>query len=130
MGVLDHRSGDASTTYRQVRRCSSGRAGVGGLFGVTSDARFFRPYMRDVLAQLGRLDPNVHVAKGLFGADSDLDAIAPLPTPEQEAQRKAAWAAAVAVDPNELWTCPVCDYAKNVSGRVRCAQCRTEGGRA
>lgn len=107
----------------------SGRAGLPGLLGVTSDARFFRPYMRDVLTQLSRIDPQVRVAKGLFGAGGNLDAVAPRPTPEQEAARQSEWAAAVAVAPNEHWTCPVCGHAKNPGGRVRCAQCRTEIGR-
>jgi hypothetical protein len=108
---------------------SSGRAGVGGLFGLTSDARFIRVYMRAVMDQLRRLDPNVRVAKGLFGAEGDeLASIAPPPSPQEEAQRKAEWAAAVTVEAGALWTCPVCTYAKNPSGRVRCAQCRTEVG--
>jgi hypothetical protein len=107
---------------------SSGRAGIGGLLGVTSDARFIRPYMRAVVDQLRRIDPNVKVAKGLFGAGGDdLDSI--VSTPPQEEKANAEWAAAVDVEPGQTWTCPVCDYAKNPSGRVRCAQCRTEIGR-
>ncbi len=108
---------------------SSGRAGIGGLLGVTSDARFIRPYMRSVVHRLRLLDPDVKVAKGLFGSESaGLDSIAPL-SPQEAAQRKADWAATVAVEAGASWTCPVCGYAKNPGGRVRCAQCRTEVGR-
>lgn len=103
----------------------SGRAGVAGILGVTSDARFMRPYMRAVGKQLREIDPNVKVEKGLFGGSAlDLE-----PPPEKKAERDATWAEAVAVGPGEMWICPVCDYPKNPGGRVRCAQCRTEVGR-
>lgn len=103
----------------------SGRAGVAGLLGVTSDARFMRPYMRAVEGHLRQLDPNVKVGKGLFGgAAAELE-----PSPEEKRESDAEWAEAVAVEPGEIWTCPVCSYAKNPGGRVRCAQCRTEVGK-
>jgi hypothetical protein len=103
----------------------SGRAGVAGLLGVTSDARFIRPYMRAVSNHLRQIDPQVRVGKGLFGAPgADLES-----SPEEEGKRTAEWAEAVAVEPGEMWICPVCDYAKNPGGHIRCAQCRTEVGR-
>jgi hypothetical protein len=47
-------------------RCSmsltySGRSGVAGLLGVTSDARFIRPYMQAVGDELLKLDPNSRI---------------------------------------------------------------------
>ena len=75
------------------------------------------------------VDADVKVAKGLFGSESaGLDSIAPL-SPQEAAQRKADSAATVAVEAGASWTCPVCGYAKNPGGHVRCAQCRTEVGR-
>jgi hypothetical protein len=104
---------------------SSGRAGVAGLLGVTSDARFMRPYMRAVADKLREIDPNARIEKGFSGPSTpDLR-----PSPEEKAERDATWAEAVAVEPGEMWICPVCDYAKNPGGRVRCAQCRTEVGK-
>jgi hypothetical protein len=103
----------------------SGRAGVAGLLGFTSDARFMRPYMRAVADRLREIDPEVKVGKGLLGGSAvDLKA-----SPEEEAEREDTWAQAVAVEPGEMWICPVCDYAKNPGGRIRCAQCRTEVGK-
>jgi hypothetical protein len=42
---------------------SSGRAGVGGLLGATSDARFIRPYMRAVETQLRQVDASLQIVK-------------------------------------------------------------------
>ncbi|MDA0167074.1 hypothetical protein OM076_42835 [Solirubrobacter ginsenosidimutans] len=39
----------------------SGRSGIGGLMGATSDARFIRPYMQAVRSQLLALDASAHV---------------------------------------------------------------------
>jgi hypothetical protein len=104
----------------------SGRAGVAGLLGFTSDARFMRPYMRAVEGHLRQVDPNLKLEKGLFGGTAaELES-----SPVAERQRDASWAEAVAVGPDEMWICPVCDYAKNPGGRIRCAQCRTEVGKA
>ncbi|HEX4255603.1 MAG TPA: hypothetical protein VH089_10975, partial [Streptosporangiaceae bacterium] len=36
---------------------SSGRSGIAGLFGATSDGRFIRPYMQAVSSELLKLDP-------------------------------------------------------------------------
>jgi hypothetical protein len=104
----------------------SGRAGVAGLLGVTSDARFMRPYMRAVEDHLRKIDPNLKVAKGMFGAA----AVDPETSQGAERERDETWAEAVAVEPGEMWTCPVCSYAKNPGGRIRCAQCRVEVGKA
>jgi hypothetical protein len=106
----------------------SGRAGIAGLVGFTSDARFIRPYMRAVQTEMLALDPASAVGKGLFG--TELAAAAP--SAAEEATRSAAWAAAVdavGTDPDATWTCPACGYAKNRGGRVRCTQCRREIGR-
>lgn len=43
---------------------SSGRAGVGGLLGATSDARFIRPYMQQVGKELRAVDPQIQVTTG------------------------------------------------------------------
>jgi hypothetical protein len=43
---------------------SSGRAGVAGLLGVTSDARFIRPYMQAVAREMRTLDPAMTVSTG------------------------------------------------------------------
>jgi hypothetical protein len=108
-----------------MRLSSSGRAGVAGLLGFTSDARFIRPYMRAVEDRLRRIDPGLQVGKGLVVARVNTPEI----TAEQEEKQKAEWEEAVAVGPEEMWICPVCNYSKNPGGRVRCAQCRTEIGR-
>jgi hypothetical protein len=85
-----------------------------------------RPYMRAVEGHLREIDPSVKVGKGLFGGT----AADPQPSSEEEAKKDAVWAGAVAVEPGEVWICPVCDYDKNPGGRIRCAQCRTEVGKA
>lgn len=43
---------------------SSGRAGVAGMVGVTSDARFIRPYMQAVQKEMLALDPSARVTTG------------------------------------------------------------------
>ena len=43
---------------------SSGRAGVGGIMGATSDARFIRPYMQAVKKEMLALDPTAHITTG------------------------------------------------------------------
>ena len=43
---------------------SSGRAGIGGLLGATSDARFIRPYMQAVQKELRSLDPSARISTG------------------------------------------------------------------
>jgi len=43
---------------------SSGRAGIGGILGATSDARFIRPYMQAVQKQMLALDPAARIATG------------------------------------------------------------------
>ncbi|TFV91144.1 hypothetical protein [Blastococcus sp. CT_GayMR16] len=40
---------------------SSGRSGIGGRLGATSDARFIRPYMQAVSEEMRRLDPNARI---------------------------------------------------------------------
>jgi hypothetical protein len=47
-------------------RCSmwlaySGRSGIAGLLGATSDARFIRPYMQAVADELLKLDPKTQI---------------------------------------------------------------------
>ncbi|MDA0167069.1 hypothetical protein OM076_42810 [Solirubrobacter ginsenosidimutans] len=41
---------------------SFGRAGIGGLLGATSDARFIRPYMQAVEKEIRALDPGARIA--------------------------------------------------------------------
>ena len=43
---------------------SSGRSGIGGLVGGTSDARFIRPYMQAVADEIRKLDPSARISKG------------------------------------------------------------------
>lgn len=40
---------------------SSGRSGIAGLFGATSDARSIRPYMQAVARELLKLDPQAQI---------------------------------------------------------------------
>jgi hypothetical protein len=47
-------------------RCSmhlswSGRSGIPGILGVTSDARFIRPYMQAVTKEIQKLDPTADI---------------------------------------------------------------------
>jgi len=53
-------AGDGRTLCR-MRLTSSGRSGIGGHLGATSDARFIRPYMQQVGKELQALDPQVRV---------------------------------------------------------------------
>lgn len=58
---------DESSDERTV--CSmwlglSGRAGIAGMLGVTSDARFIRPYMQGVRKEMLALDPSTRIATG------------------------------------------------------------------
>ena len=43
---------------------SSGRAGIAGIFGATSDARFIRPYMQAVEKEMLALDPAAQITTG------------------------------------------------------------------
>jgi hypothetical protein len=43
---------------------SSGRAGIAGIVGVTSDARFIRPYMQAVQKEMLALDPSAQISTG------------------------------------------------------------------
>lgn len=54
-------STDGQTTRCSMWLKSSGRSGVAGLLGVTSDARFIRPYMQAVGEKLSELDPNTRI---------------------------------------------------------------------
>lgn len=40
---------------------SSGRSGIGGILGVTSDARLIRPYMQAVADEIRKLDSNARI---------------------------------------------------------------------
>lgn len=40
---------------------SSGRSGIGGLLGSTSDARFIKPYMQAVANEMRKIDPFVRI---------------------------------------------------------------------
>ncbi|WP_409328882.1 hypothetical protein [Trujillonella humicola] len=51
---IDGATGDR--TVCSMALTSSGRSGIGGLFGATSDARFIRPYMQAVAAELRKID--------------------------------------------------------------------------
>lgn len=52
---------DGSRTHCAMWLGSSGRSGIAGLFGATSDARFIRPYMQAVGKELLKLDPNAQI---------------------------------------------------------------------
>jgi hypothetical protein len=54
-------SSDGNRTQCSMSLRSSGRSGIAGLFGATSDARFIRPYMQAVADQMLKLDPNARV---------------------------------------------------------------------
>jgi hypothetical protein len=49
---------DGGRTRCSMSLASSGRSGIAGLLGATSDARFIRPYMQAVGTELLKLDPN------------------------------------------------------------------------
>jgi hypothetical protein len=52
---------DGSRTVCSMWLASSGRSGIAGLLGVTSDARFIRPYMQAVSSELRKLDPQASI---------------------------------------------------------------------
>jgi hypothetical protein len=54
-------SGDGTKTRCSMLLTYSGRSGVAGLLGATSDGRFIRPYMQAVADEMRKLDPNVRV---------------------------------------------------------------------
>jgi hypothetical protein len=43
---------------------SSGRSGIAGILGATSDGRFIRPYMQAVAEEIRRLDPHAQITAG------------------------------------------------------------------
>ena len=52
---------DGTKTRCSMWLASSGRSGVGGLLGATSDARFIRPYMQAVAREVRKLDPGARI---------------------------------------------------------------------
>jgi len=52
---------DGGRTHCSMWLASSGRSGIAGLLGVTSDARFIRPYMQAVGRELLKLDPQTQM---------------------------------------------------------------------
>jgi hypothetical protein len=52
---------DGGRTHCSMWLASSGRSGIAGLFGATSDARVIRPYMQAVGGELLKLDPQTQV---------------------------------------------------------------------
>lgn len=54
-------SHDGGRTQCSMWLASSGRSGIAGLFGATSDARFIRPYMQAVGRELRALDPQARI---------------------------------------------------------------------
>jgi len=52
---------DGGKTQCSMWLSSSGRSGVAGLFGATSDARFIRPYMQAVGRELLKVDPQTKI---------------------------------------------------------------------
>jgi hypothetical protein len=52
---------DGGKTRCSMSLALSGRSGVAGLLGATSDARFIRPYMQAVGDEMLKLDPNAQV---------------------------------------------------------------------
>jgi hypothetical protein len=52
---------DGGKTYCSMWLASSGRSGIAGLLGATSDARFIRPYMQAVGSELLKLDPQTQI---------------------------------------------------------------------
>ncbi|RKQ93812.1 hypothetical protein C8N24_3686 [Solirubrobacter pauli] len=61
-------------TLCSVRLASSGRIGLPGLLGVTSDARFIRPYMRAVQDELRALDSSVIISHDSRPTNADASA--------------------------------------------------------
>jgi hypothetical protein len=62
---------EPARTRCAMRLTSSGRAGLPGLLGITSDARFIRPYMQAVRRELLALDPALRVSDGRGDGRSD-----------------------------------------------------------
>ena len=58
---LDIDGSDGSKTRCSMALTSSGRSGIGGILGATSDARFIRPYMQAVSGEMLKLDPNARI---------------------------------------------------------------------
>lgn len=52
---------DRGKTRCSMLLTSSGRSGIAGLLGATSDARFIRPYMQAVADELLKIDPNAWI---------------------------------------------------------------------
>jgi len=52
---------DGNRTHCSMSLVSSGRSGIAGLLGATSDGRFIRPYMQAVADELLKLDPNTRI---------------------------------------------------------------------
>ena len=52
---------DRGRTHCSMWLASSGRSGIAGLLGATSDARFIRPYMQAVAAELRKIDPQAQI---------------------------------------------------------------------
>ena len=53
--------GAGGRTQCSMWLASSGRSGIAGLFGATSDARSIRPYMQAVARELLKLDPQAQI---------------------------------------------------------------------
>jgi hypothetical protein len=54
-------SSDGDRTHCSMALVSSGRSGIAGLLGATSDARSIRPYMQAVATEIRKLDPNARI---------------------------------------------------------------------
>jgi hypothetical protein len=52
---------DGGRTRCSMWLASSGRSGIAGLLGATSDARWIRPYMQMVAGELLKLDPQTQI---------------------------------------------------------------------
>lgn len=52
---------DGRKTHCSMWLAASGRSGIAGLLGATSDARFIRPYMQAVGSELMKLDPHAQI---------------------------------------------------------------------
>jgi hypothetical protein len=52
---------DGTRTLASMFLASSGRSGVAGLLGATSDARFIRPYMQAVADEMLKLDAHAKI---------------------------------------------------------------------
>jgi hypothetical protein len=58
---FDAEPGNDGRSVCSMHLALSGRAGIAGLLGVTSDARFIRPYMQRVTRAILTLDPSAEV---------------------------------------------------------------------